>query len=183
MSQRKGNSTPAAAEAPRGKTGGKTRGKGDPDRPEVTIHCDGACRGNPGVGGYGAIIDRKGSDRKGREETVRGAVARTTNNRMELTAAIEGLRSLDGNFRVKIFTDSQYLRNGITSWIHNWLQRGWKTAARKSVCNRDLWEELHALCGKHDIQWEWVRGHSGHDLNERADDLANEAIDEFLAQQ
>ncbi|MGQ9589212.1 MAG: ribonuclease HI [Planctomycetota bacterium] len=142
----------------------------------VTIYCDGACRGNPGPGGYAAII-RSG----GRERTVAGAEPRTTNNRMELTAAIKALESLEGRSDVTIVTDSQYLKNGITVWIHAWRARGWRTSGRKAVLNRDLWERLLALSGEHSVQWEWVAGHAGDELNERCDRLANEAIDEILA--
>lgn len=129
------------------------------------------------MGGYGAIIQWDG-----REKVLSGAEAHTTNNRMELTAAIEGLAKLNRRCEVRIVTDSQYLKNGMTVWIHQWLARGWKTAGRKSVLNRDLWERLHDLCGKHVVRWEWVPGHAGHELNERCDRLANEAIDRFLAE-
>ena len=145
-------------------------------RRSVTIYCDGACRGNPGPGGYAAIL------RSGRcETTVAGAEPRTTNNRMELMAAIKALEALGEPSNVKIVTDSQYLKNGITVWIHAWRARGWRTSARKAVLNRDLWERLLALCGEHSVEWEWVAGHAGHEFNERCDRLANEAIDELLA--
>jgi ribonuclease HI len=142
---------------------------------DVTLYVDGACRGNPGVGAYAGILLCDGH-----EETLSGAVERTTNNRMELTAAIEGLSKLKEKCRVRIFTDSQYLRNGMTEWIHNWLARGWRTAGKKGVLNRDLWEKLLEVAGRHDVEWHWVAGHSGDFLNERCDALANEAIDRFL---
>ena len=142
---------------------------------EVSVYCDGACRGNPGPGGWGAIL-RQGR----REKVLSGAVAQTTNNRMELTAAIAAFHALARPSRVKVVTDSKYVVVGITEWIHDWLKRGWKTSAKKRVLNRDLWEELHGLCQKHTVTWEWVRGHAGHEMNERCDQLANEAIDRFL---
>jgi ribonuclease HI len=140
---------------------------------EVTIYTDGACEGNPGPGGYAAIVDRKG-----RRREFAGSERQTTNNRMELTAVIAGLRSLEEPSSVKVVTDSQYVANGMTSWIHNWRRKGWKTASGTPVKNRDLWEELDELARKHRVRWEWIRGHNGHPENERADTLAREAIRE-----
>ena len=145
----------------------------------VVVYCDGACRGNPGVGGYGVVLLHDDDSR----QELSGAVPQTTNNRMELTAAIAGLESLKDRCSVSITTDSQYLKRGMTEWIHSWLARGWKTASKKSVLNRDLWERLHALCGLHEVEWGWVRGHAGDVLNERCDELANVAIDELLTKE
>lgn len=142
---------------------------------EVNIFTDGACRGNPGPGGWGAIL-RSGDH----EKTLKGAEPETTNNRMELTAAIEALEALKRGCRVQLTTDSQYVRNGITQWMAAWKKRGWKTADRKPVKNRDLWERLDEAVSRHEVQWHWVKGHSGHPENEMADRLANDAIDEML---
>ena len=141
----------------------------------VTIYTDGACRGNPGPGGWGALLV-SGSN----EKELYGGVAETTNNRMELTAAIEGLRALKRHGQVTIYTDSQYLRHGITEWIEQWKRKGWKTAARKAVKNEDLWRELDQIVIGKEIEWCWVKGHSGHPGNERADELANRGIDALL---
>ncbi len=140
----------------------------------VEIYTDGACRGNPGPGGWGVLM-RWGDA----EKTLYGGEHNTTNNRMELMAAIQALEALNRSCRVDLTTDSQYLRKGITEWMADWKRRGWKTAARKPVKNRDLWERLDALAQRHDIRWHWVRGHTGHDENERVDDLANRGIDEL----
>lgn len=140
----------------------------------VTIYTDGACRGNPGPGGWGAVL-MSGSHRK----ELKGAQPETTNNRMELTAAIEALAALKRRCQVKLYTDSQYVRQGITEWIHQWKKRDWRTADRKPVKNVDLWQALDEQILRHDIEWHWVRGHSGVPENERADELANEAIDEL----
>jgi ribonuclease HI len=142
---------------------------------QVEIYTDGACRGNPGPGGWGALL-RWGDQ----ERTLHGGEAQTTNNRMELMAAIQALEALNRACRVELTTDSQYLRKGITEWMADWKRRGWKTAARKPVKNRDLWERLDALTARHDIHWHWVKGHAGHDENERVDALANRGIDELL---
>jgi ribonuclease HI len=142
----------------------------------VEIFTDGACRGNPGPGGWGALIRREGEEIK-----LYGGQARTTNNRMELTAAIEALSSInDSNTPVDLTSDSEYLRKGITEWIGNWKKRNWKTAAGKPVKNQDLWRQLDAIAGALDVRWHWVKGHSGHRENEIADQLANLAIDEML---
>ena len=142
---------------------------------EAEIYTDGACRGNPGRGGWGAVLRYKGH-----EKTLYGAEPLTTNNRMELMAAIRALESLKRPCRVRLTTDSQYVQKGITEWMVNWKRNGWKTAAKKPVKNADLWQRLDAAISGHQIHWEWVRGHSGHPENELADELANKAIDELL---
>ena len=142
---------------------------------EVEAFTDGACRGNPGPGGWGVLLRARGHER-----TLSGAEAATTNNRMELTAAIEALRALKRPCRVQLTTDSQYVRQGITEWLPNWKRRGWKTADRKPVKNVDLWQALEAAAERHEVAWHWVRGHSGHPENEQADALANAAIDRLL---
>lgn len=140
----------------------------------VELFTDGACRGNPGPGGFGAILRYNGI-----EKSIKGAEILTTNNRMELMAAIAGLNALKEPCHVKITTDSQYVKNGITTWIHNWRKNGWKTAAKKPVKNADLWELLTEALDKHQVEWHWVKGHTGHRENELADELANQAIDEL----
>ncbi|WP_163557207.1 ribonuclease HI [Halomonas sp. NO4] len=144
--------------------------------PRVTVYTDGACRGNPGPGGWGAVL-QSGQH----EKALKGAEAMTTNNRMELMAAIMALRALKRRCEVELWTDSEYLRRGITEWIHGWQKRGWKTASRQPVKNAELWRELLDETRRHRIQWHWVKGHSGHPGNERADALANAAIDEQTA--
>ena len=141
----------------------------------VEVFTDGACRGNPGPGGWGVLLRYKGS-----EKTLYGAEPETTNNRMELMAAIRALESLTRQCSVKLTTDSQYVQKGITEWLPNWKRRGWKTAARKPVKNADLWKRLDEAVAGHDVEWHWVKGHSGHPENELADALANQAIDELL---
>jgi ribonuclease HI len=142
----------------------------------VEIYTDGACRGNPGPGGWGVLL------RSGRaERELHGGEAHTTNNRMELTAAIEGLATLKRPCKVALYTDSEYLRRGITEWLSGWKRNGWRTAARKPVKNQDLWERLDQEVARHEVQWHWVKGHSGHPENERADQLANRGIDELAA--
>lgn len=140
----------------------------------VEIFTDGACRGNPGPGGWGALL-RSGDN----EREVWGGEAETTNNRMELTAAIEALKALRQSCAVKLTTDSVYVRDGITKWLANWEKNGWRTAGKKPVKNKDLWQALSAEVARHNVQWFWVKGHSGHPENERADQLANRAIDEL----
>lgn len=140
----------------------------------VELFTDGACRGNPGKGGWGVVL-RYGD----REKTLRGGERHTTNNRMELTAAIEGLAALKEHCQVVLTTDSQYVRQGITQWLANWKSRGWRTAAKAPVKNQDLWQRLDELAQRHSIEWHWVKGHSGHRENELADALANRAIDEL----
>ena len=142
---------------------------------ETEIFTDGACRGNPGPGGWGVLLRFNGH-----VKTLYGAEAETTNNRMELMAAIKGLESLTRPCKVRLTTDSQYVMKGIREWMDNWKRRGWKTAARKPVKNVDLWQRLDTIAREHEIEWHWVRGHSGHPENEQADMLANKAIDELL---
>ena len=140
----------------------------------IEMYTDGACRGNPGPGGWGVLL------KAGRhEKTLHGGEHDTTNNRMELTAAIEGLRALKRPSDVVLYTDSRYVMDGITSWLANWKARGWKTAAKKPVKNQDLWQALDAESARHNIRWVWVKGHSGDDGNEEADRLANLGIDEL----
>lgn len=141
----------------------------------VEIHSDGACRGNPGPGGWGAVLSAGG-----RRRELSGAEAATTNNRMELTAAVESLKALKRPCRVRLYTDSTYVQRGITEWLERWKSNGWKTAGRKSVRNQDLWQALDEAASRHDIEWHWVKGHAGNAGNERADRLANEAIDRLL---
>jgi ribonuclease HI len=142
----------------------------------IEAYTDGACRGNPGPGGWGAIL-RYGDH----EKELKGGEAETTNNRMELTAAIRALEALRRPCEVDLYTDSQYLRLGITQWMQGWKKNGWKTSGKKPVKNQDLWQALEAAAARHEVRWHWVKGHSGHPENERADALANEAIDELLA--
>ena len=141
---------------------------------KVEIFTDGACKGNPGPGGWGAIL-RYGTT----EKEIFGASKNTTNNIMELTAVIESLKNLKKPCELIITTDSKYVKNGITEWIHNWKKNGWRTAAKKEVKNKELWIELDSLTQIHSISWDWVKGHSGHPENERADLLANVAIEEL----
>jgi ribonuclease HI len=138
---------------------------------EVEIFTDGACSGNPGPGGWGAILRYHGV-----EKELSGFDPATTNNRMELMAAIAGLEALTRPCRVRLYSDSQYLRNGITQWVHAWKARGWRTADRKPVKNVDLWQRLEAAAQRHEVEWIWVRGHAGHPENERADALARAGI-------
>ena len=141
----------------------------------IHIYTDGACRGNPGPGGWGAILL---CDNYKKE--IKGSSQLTTNNIMELTAVIESLKLIKNPSKIIITTDSTYVKNGITEWIHNWKLKGWKTANKKPVKNKELWQELDNLSSKHQIDWKWVRGHTGHAGNERADQLANDAIDELV---
>ncbi len=138
---------------------------------KVQIFTDGACKGNPGPGGWGAILRFQDN-----EKELNGYNKLTTNNIMELTAVIESLKAISKPFEIEITTDSKYVKNGITAWIHNWKRNGWKTASKKPVKNKELWIELDNLIQKHNVLWKWVKGHSGHLENERADELANEAI-------
>ena len=137
----------------------------------VEIYSDGACRGNPGPGGWGALLRANGA-----EKELYGGEAATTNNRMELMAAIRALEALKRPSRVKLYTDSIYVMKGITSWINDWKRRGWRTADKKPVKNEDLWRQLEAVAAKHEVEWHWVKGHAGHPENERADALANKGI-------
>ena len=145
------------------------------EKKRVVIHTDGACSGNPGPGGWGAILECNGH-----EKELFGGAPLTTNNRMEMTAAVEALSSITQDVPVELHTDSEYLRNGITKWIHGWKRNGWKTRTREPVKNADLWQALDALIARHKVDWRWVRGHAGHDLNERADALARKGMAPFL---
>ena len=145
-----------------------------PHRPHVTIYSDGACSGNPGPGGWGAVL-MSGVHHK----ELSGGAAETTNNRMELTAAIEALEALKRPSRVDLYTDSNYVRDGITKWIHGWRRNGWKTAEKKPVKNAELWQQLEQAIARHKITWHWVRGHAGDTENERADELAREGMRPF----
>ena len=147
-----------------------------PGNDRVTIHTDGACSGNPGPGGWGVILQWGDRTRE-----LKGGEPHTTNNRMELMAAIIALETLKRPCEVDVHTDSQYLRQGITDWIKGWKRNGWRTGDRKPVKNLDLWQRLDAAVQRHKVHWHWVRGHAGHDLNERADELAREAIAEIRA--
>lgn len=143
----------------------------------VEIFTDGACRGNPGPGGWAALLRQQAH-----EKLLSGAEMDTTNNRMELMAAIAGLQALRRPSRVRLTTDSQYVRQGITQWIHGWKKNGWKTAAKQDVKNQDLWRLLDDSLAAHQVDWQWVKGHSGHVENERVDTEANAAIDRLLAE-
>jgi ribonuclease HI len=138
----------------------------------VVVYTDGACKGNPGPGGWGALLRWKGH-----EKELFGGELDTTNNRMELTAVIQALSALKSRREVAVYTDSVYVKDGITKWIHGWKQRGWRTADKKPVKNVELWQRLEALAAQHDVQWHWVRGHDGDPGNERADALANRGVD------
>lgn len=140
--------------------------------PELFAFTDGACSGNPGPGGWGVLLQAKEGDTILKERELSGGEAETTNNRMELLAAIHALESLTRASAVTVVTDSAYVKNGVTGWIHGWKRNGWKTAAKKPVKNADLWQRLDAAQAQHDVHWEWVKGHAGHPENERADELA-----------
>jgi len=142
--------------------------------PDVVIHTDGACSGNPGPGGWGAVLRYRDT-----EKDLSGGEAATTNNRMEMMAAIMALEALKRPSKVELYTDSNYLRDGIMKWIHGWKRNGWKTADKKPVKNVDLWQRLERAIERHDVTWHWVRGHAGHVENERADALARAAIAAF----
>ena len=148
-----------------------TRNKNNESLPQVTIYTDGACTGNPGPGGWGVLLKFNG-----RQKELSGGEPETTNNRMELTGAIKALKALNRPCRVQFYTDSQYVRKGITEWISAWKRRGWKTAGKKPVKNQDLWQELDEAVQQHKIHWHWVRGHAGQRDNERVDKLARNAI-------
>jgi ribonuclease HI len=141
---------------------------------KVIAHTDGACSGNPGPGGWGVILEWDGHVKE-----LCGGEELTTNNRMELMAAIVALESLKRSCEVEVHTDSQYLRDGVTGWIHGWKRNGWKTAAKKPVKNVELWQRLDEAAAKHNVSWHWVKGHAGHDLNERADELARQGMAPF----
>lgn len=142
----------------------------------VELFTDGACKGNPGPGGWGALLRYQSQ-----EKMLSGAQLLTTNNRMELTAAVEGLKALKRPCTVDLYTDSQYLRQGMNTWIHTWKRNGWRNAKKEPIKNIDLWQELDTLAIKHQIKWHWIKGHSGHPENERVDALANEAIKVLLS--
>ena len=140
-------------------------------RPQVVVYSDGACKGNPGPGGWGVWLQSGGHDKE-----LWGGARETTNNRMELTAVIEALASLKRTCDIVLYTDSEYVKNGITTWIHGWKARGWKTADKKPVKNEDLWKRLDAARARHQVDWRWVKGHAGHELNEVADELARKGM-------
>ncbi len=140
----------------------------------VRIYTDGACKGNPGPGGWGAILRADG-----KEKELFGGEAQTTNNRMEMTAVIRALEALKGPCEVEVYTDSQYVQKGISEWLPAWKRRGWRTADKKPVKNADLWKELERVAGAHRVTWHWVKGHAGHPENERADALANRGVEEI----
>ena len=142
------------------------------------MYTDGACRGNPGPGGWGVLLLSNGV-----EKELCGGVAETTNNRMELTAAIKGLQAIKRSCAVTIYTDSEYVQRGISEWLEQWKQRGWKTAAKKPLKNVDLWQQLDEEVGRHQVAWQWVKGHSGNPGNEKADQLANQGIDDLDVQE
>ena len=144
--------------------------------PQVVIHTDGACSGNPGPGGWGAVLHFRDQ-----EKELWGGELATTNNRMELMAAIQALEALKRPCRVELHTDSQYVQKGIHEWIHGWKKRGWLTADKKPVKNDDLWKRLDATRLRHEVDWRWVKGHAGHEFNERADALARRGLQETLA--
>ena len=144
--------------------------------PQVVIHTDGACSGNPGPGGWGAVLHFKDQ-----EKELRGGELQTTNNRMELMAAIQALEALKKPCKVELHTDSQYVQKGIHEWIHGWKKRGWLTADKKPVKNDDLWKRLDQARLRHEVDWRWVKGHAGHEFNERADALARQGLQETLA--
>lgn len=141
---------------------------------KVFIYTDGACSGNPGPGGWGALLRYNGN-----EKEISGGERQTTNNRMELIAVIEALKALNEKCVLEITTDSEYVKNGITRWIHSWMKNNWKTSTKKNVKNRELWEDLWKLSREHAIQWKWIKGHSGHSENERCDVLARNEIKKF----
>lgn len=144
----------------------------------VNAYTDGACKGNPGAGGWGALLEYGGRARE-----LCGGEAHTTNNRMELVAVIRALEALNRRCRVKLHTDSKYVQLGISVWIHDWKKRGWKTAGKKPVKNVDLWRQLDKLAQQHEMEWIWVKGHAGHDGNERADELANRGVETVSGEQ
>ena len=144
--------------------------------PQVVIHTDGACSGNPGPGGWGAVLHFKDQ-----EKELRGGELATTNNRMEMMAAIQALETLKRPCKVELHTDSTYVQKGIGEWIHAWKQRGWRTADKKPVKNEDLWKRLDEARLRHEVDWRWVKGHAGHEYNERADALARQGMEETLA--
>ena len=149
--------------------------------PDLFIYTDGACSGNPGPGGWGALLVAKEGAKVVKSRELFGGEAETTNNRMELTAAIEGLSALDRATVVTVVTDSAYVKDGISKWMHGWKRNGWKTAAKKPVKNEELWKALDQAQARHNVSWEWVKGHAGHPENELADGLANKGMEPFKA--
>ncbi|MFC6639442.1 ribonuclease HI [Sulfitobacter sp. JBTF-M27] len=147
--------------------------------PELYAYTDGACSGNPGPGGWGVLMQAKTGDKVIRERELKGGEAETTNNRMELLAAINALEALARPSEITIVTDSNYVKNGITEWIFGWKKNGWKNAAKKPVKNAELWQRLDEAAGRHKVTWEWVKGHAGHPENERADQLARDGMKRF----
>ncbi|MEM6635962.1 MAG: ribonuclease HI [Pseudomonadota bacterium] len=147
--------------------------------PELFAYTDGACSGNPGPGGWGVLLIARDGDATLRERTLQGGAEETTNNRMELMAAIEALEALDRASEITVVTDSAYVKGGITNWIEGWKARGWKTSTKKPVKNVDLWQRLDTAAGRHRVHWEWVKGHAGHAENERADELARAGMAPF----
>ncbi len=150
--------------------------------PELFAYTDGACSGNPGPGGWGALLQAKDGDTVMKERELSGGEGDTTNNRMELLAAISALEALERASRITVVTDSAYVKNGVTGWIDGWKRNGWKTAAKKPVKNVDLWQRLDEARARHDVTWEWVKGHAGHPENERADELARAGMKPFKPQ-
>ncbi|SHH30709.1 ribonuclease HI [Cognatiyoonia sediminum] len=146
---------------------------------DLFAYTDGACSGNPGPGGWGALLIAREGDEVVKERELNGGAAETTNNQMELLAAITALETLSSPSRITIVTDSVYVKDGITKWIYGWKSRGWKTAAKKPVKNEELWKRLDEATQKHDVTWEWVKGHAGHPENERADELARQGMEPF----
>ena len=146
---------------------------------ELIAYTDGACSGNPGPGGWGVLLQARDGERLIKERMLKGGEANTTNNRMELMAAIRSLEALNRPSTITIVTDSAYVKNGITSWLHGWKRNGWKTAAKKPVKNADLWQRLDEAQARHDVSWKWVKGHAGHPENERADELARAGMAPF----
>jgi ribonuclease HI len=147
--------------------------------PDLFAYTDGACSGNPGPGGWGALLIAREGDTVLRERALSGGEAETTNNRMELLAAITALESLTRSSRITVVTDSAYVKNGVTQWIHGWKRNGWKTSTKKPVKNVDLWQRLDEAQARHDVRWEWIKGHAGHEENERADALARAGMAPF----
>lgn len=147
--------------------------------PKLTAYTDGACSGNPGPGGWGALLVARDGDKVLKTRELCGGAAETTNNRMELLAAITALETLERDTAVTIITDSVYVKDGITKWIHGWKARGWKTAAKKPVKNEDLWRRLDTANARHNVTWEWVKGHAGHPENEKADELARAGMEPY----
>ncbi|MBS0124832.1 ribonuclease HI [Thetidibacter halocola] len=147
--------------------------------PDLYAYTDGACSGNPGPGGWGVLLRAMDGETIVKERELNGGEAETTNNRMELLAAIAALESLSRPSRITVITDSAYVKNGVTGWIHGWKRNGWKTAAKKPVKNVELWQRLEEAAQRHDVTWEWVKGHAGHPENERADELAREGMAPF----